>query len=144
MRSPRLLLRWLLVALACLGLGLSVYSWLTIEVPPGDLLRASLLGHDTVFSQGYSEREFKDIKAGMTHEEVSAVLGQPLDRRDVPPKHAGFLVRGVPQNRVDEIWWYSRSRAGDNRTRAGNNFWRRAVFFDQGRVCGKYDDFYLR
>ena len=85
-------------------------------------------GFCTNYSEGYSERRFNSLRVGMTREEVEAIIGAPL--------------RILPRNqdsgsRDEETWKYS------GRRDYTANYWRREVFFENGKVVVVIGDFWF-
>jgi outer membrane protein assembly factor BamE (lipoprotein component of BamABCDE complex) len=62
-----------------------------------------LLGEQTIFSSGYSEQKFQQIKKGMTAQEVISLLGAPLTQAT---------------QQWSEVWSYSPAESEPNMTRA--------------------------
>ncbi len=87
------------------------------------LVETAWLGNPTVYSNGFAENKFRSIKVGMTAAEVAAVLGPPLKREPF----GGFPL----------VWYYS-----DQKT-AVDNFWRRWIAFENGRVSEVISDFWV-
>lgn len=65
-----------------------------------------MFGEDTVYVENFNEKEFFDIKIGMSREEVLKILGPPLEK-------AGG----------EKYWHYSWYRSG--------NFLKRVIIFDE-------------
>jgi hypothetical protein len=81
---------------------------------------AELIYHrfgNTVYANHYSEHKFRSLGIGMTTHDVQAIMGAP-NRKD------SWADRGEI-----ELWRYSES-ANDG------DYWRRWIFFRNGRVCG--------
>ena len=81
---------------------------------------AELIYHrfgNTVYANHYSEHKFRSLGIGMTTHDVQAIMGAP-NRKD------SWADRGEI-----ELWRYSES-ANDGA------YWRRWIFFRNGRVCG--------
>src|SRR5690242_18062299 len=110
MKLPRIRfkVRRLIVAIACLGLGLVL------------LRSANRFFSNTAYSVHYSERRFNSIRPGMTPAEVEGVMGSPLH------KDTYAHLPGGDVNRVD--WRYS------EQIDATRDFWRRHVVFKDGKV----------
>ncbi len=88
-------------------------------------LIAWLLGEETVYAEGYSERKFASIKVGATTAEVLSIMGPPLRRGawgDSP-----------------QVWFYTNQRT------ATDNYWRRWLVFDTAgeRVVEIIADFWV-
>lgn len=77
---------------------------------------------DTVYSKGYSEAKFQSLRVGMTPGQVEAVVGPPL--------------RKIPSKAAFETWWYSESPSS-------NDFRRRHLTFEQGRIRRIVSDFWV-
>jgi hypothetical protein len=84
-------------------------------------------GFGTIYSARYSESRFKTLRAGMSRDEVEAIVGPPL--RKVP-----WDVL-TPHER--EMWYYS-----DQHDYTAN-YWRRWVLFENGKVVDVINDFWL-
>jgi hypothetical protein len=92
------------------------------------LIREPVFGYSTFYSAGYSESRFLTLRVGMSGEEVEAIVGQPL--------------RKVPWNQDmgphdEEMWQYS------DRPDYTGNYWRRWVYFENGKVVEVINDFWL-
>ena len=87
-----------------------------------DLYYAARTGNNTVYAKGYTDARFRSIRLGMTAIQVEATLGPPL-------KIAPF--GGMPS-----VWYYT-----DQET-DWDNFWRRWVVFERGRVVEIISDFW--
>jgi outer membrane protein assembly factor BamE (lipoprotein component of BamABCDE complex) len=70
---------------------------------------------DSVYAVGYSEPDFLSLKNGMTKPQVQAIMGDP--------KAKNSWIDGGEV----ELWMYSISPSD-------GNFWRRWVFFRNGRI----------
>jgi hypothetical protein len=80
----------------------------------------------TVYSAGYDEGRFRQVRVGMTSEEVEELLGPPLKK--VPwwqPGVSGQPVWGQPG---DVNWLYTESRPGYS------DYWMRNVLMRDGKV----------
>jgi hypothetical protein len=73
---------------------------------------------NTVYSAGYDEIRFRQVRVGMTSSEVEALLGPPL--RKVPWWPDQALV----------CWKYTNSRPWTSK-----HYWRRDVFVKDEKVC---------
>ncbi len=69
----------------------------------------------TVYSVGYDESRFRQIRVGLTSEEVEALMGPPLKK--VPWPRQGFVN-----------WSYTDCRPGPS------NYWMRDVFMKDDKV----------
>lgn len=88
----------------------------------------------TVFSQGYNEAQFNQIRVGMSEAEVTALLGEPLDReRMIVSLNQGTRSVTMPSGSAT-MWSYSR----DNAAGIWDFAWLgRFVYFDEtGQVTG--------
>jgi hypothetical protein len=86
-----------------------------------DTVLSILFSHDTIYTQGYTERAWLSIRRGMRGSEVKALIGPPLKTLD----YAGGL----------EAWLYSMSPSG-------SDYWMRAVLLQGGTVVGLDAGFY--
>jgi hypothetical protein len=82
-------------------------------------------GPKTVYAVGFDETKFQQLRIGMSQAEVEAAVGQPLDK--------------VPKlDDVPEMWFYSEGET------AVDDYWRRWVMFENGRVsqilCDYWED----
>jgi hypothetical protein len=77
--------------------------------------------NDTVYSQGYRESAFKELRVGMTTEEVESRMGPPL------AKYPGSDL---------EVWHFSKSRSGDG------TYYVRVVWFRKNRAVSIDMDFF--
>jgi hypothetical protein len=88
----------------------------------------------TVFSEGYSEANFDQIRAGMSEAEVIELLGEPLDRdRMILSFNQGARSAAMPAG-SSAMWSYSH----DNAAGIWDFAWLgRFIYFDEaGRVTG--------
>ena len=76
---------------------------------------------DTEYSAGYSDRGFRQIKAGMTEQEVLALVGEPLDT----------LISAVGVG-----WRYTRSPQS-------HSYHMRQLMFRDGRVSRVFREYYV-
>lgn len=74
-----------------------------------------MLFANTVYSTGFDEIRFQQVRDGMTSAEVEALVGPPLEK--VPWPEEGVV-----------IWLYT-----DKRYNRGN-YWKRDVFMNNGKV----------
>jgi hypothetical protein len=120
MRFTRLLI--LMLSSACM---LLIYSFTDNYVGPriDELLWAARLGESTVYAKGYTLSRLRSIRIGMTAAEVGAIMGPPL--------------RQGPWGGLPVVWFYSDQKTGED------NFWRRWVVFDKGRVVEVINDFWM-
>jgi hypothetical protein len=72
---------------------------------------------NTIYSAGYDESRFQQVRVGMTSSEVEALIGPPLRRVPWWPNQG--LV----------CWEYSNSRPGSSK-----HYWRRDVFVEDDTV----------
>ena len=85
-------------------------------------------GWSTFYSDQYSESAFNSLRVGMTHLEVEAIVGRPLGK--APSNQASGI-------NDEEMWFYS------DRPGTTSNFWRRWVFFKNGKVVRVVNDFWV-
>ena len=105
-----------MMAIALLGLGLGTARWWV------------RYHFETVYAPGYSESQFRRVRIGMTPNEVESILGRPI-RKDSTSR------RWSPC----ENWIYSEPPPPGT---IGDNYWRRWVLFDDGKVSAIVDDYY--
>ena len=91
----------------------------------GGLILGLLLGEDTVYTSGYSERGFTAVALGMSLSEVEALIG--------PPHKQWSHDQSNPLN-FSARWSYS---PGDTHYRC------RVLLFRDGKVAEKHTDFYV-
>ena len=116
----RLTVGRLMVIVAVLGIHLAFVRLLLKNDP--------FFGFGTVYSSGYSESRFGTLRAGMTHEEVEAIVGPPFCK----------VAWDQPTNPLDrEMWYYS------NHHIYTANFRRRWVLFEKGKVLEVINDFWV-
>ena len=82
----------------------------------------------TVYAAGYSEGEFRRVRVGMTPEQVASRLGSPLRKDSTSPRWSPL-----------ENWIYSDPPPPGT---LGDNYWRRWVMFEGGKVIAIVDDYY--
>ena len=82
----------------------------------------------TIYAPGYSEGHFRKVRVGMTAGEVEAIMGHPLRRDSTSQRWAPY-----------ENWIYSDPPPPGS---IGDNYWRRWVMFEGGRVAVIVDDYY--
>jgi hypothetical protein len=85
-------------------------------------------GFSTFYSDQYSDSAFNSLRVGMTHVEVEAIAGRPL--RKAPSSQTSGI-------NDEEMWFYS------DRPDPTSNFWRRWVFFKNGKVVTVINDFWV-
>jgi len=76
-------MKWIrrLLLLPVLLLALYIASWIVFVLIFGiESYYAPNPAIDTVFAPGYSEEKFAMIRSGDSHEDVLALLGEPLER----------------------------------------------------------------
>jgi hypothetical protein len=112
--GPRVKLREAMMAIAVLGLCFGTARW---------WVRYHFW---TVYAPGYSESQFRRVRIGMTPNEVESILGRPI-RKDSTSQS------------WSPCWIYSEPPPHGT---IGDNYWRRWVLFDDGRVSGIVDDYY--
>lgn len=78
----------------------------------------------TQYAPGYSEARFRQVKVGQTYAEVTAALGPPLHKWD------------WSQTQDDKTWAYSYGVSDTC------NYWRRWIFFHDGKVATTIADFW--
>jgi hypothetical protein len=116
----RLTVRGLMVIVSLIGIHLATFRAL--------LIHEHFFGFGTFYSEGYSESRFLTLRVGMSRAEVEAIVGRPL--RKVP-----WNQNMGPNN--EEIWQYS------DRPDYTANYWRRWVYFDNGKVVEVINDFWV-
>ena len=110
----------MMVAVACVGLVLGLIRLVRFIDP--------FFGTGTVYSERYSKACFNRLRAGMPPKVVEAVIGRPLAK--VPwNRHMG--------PRAAEMWYYTDQPHGTA------NFHRRWVYFEDGKVCQVFNDFWI-
>jgi hypothetical protein len=77
---------------------------------------------DTEYAVGYSDARFREVEIGMTENDVTQLLGAPLETRSL-------------ENDM-ESWRYSRSPTD-------TSYRIRSVLFERGRVEAIYHEFYV-
>jgi hypothetical protein len=86
-----------------------------------DTVLSIMFSHDTIYTNGYTERAWLNIRSGMQGSEVRALLGPPFKTLDYP----GGL----------EAWLYTKSPSG-------SDYWKRVVLLRDGIVMGLDGGFY--
>jgi hypothetical protein len=111
--GPRFKVREAMMAIALLGLGLGTARW--------------WVRHHfwTVYAPGYSESQFRRVRIGMTPNEVESIVGRPI-RKDSTSSWA-------------PCWIYSEPPPHGT---IGDNYSRRWVIFNNGKVSAIVDDYY--
>jgi hypothetical protein len=112
----RIGIRGMIVAVALIGSWLGVARWWVVR------------NFVTVYSAGYDEVRFRLVRVGMTPGEVESLLGRPLLRDSTSQRWAPY-----------ENWIYSEPPPPGT---IGDNYWRRWVMFEGGRVAVIVDDYY--
>lgn len=109
MQKPRfsMSIRRMMIAVAFIGIVMRVGWWMVFG--------------STDFSPGYDEGRFRQIRVGMTSEEVEALMGPPLKKVPWPPQDWPYQ-QGVVN------WSYTDSRPGYS------NYWLREVLMKDGKV----------
>ena len=103
---------------------LAIFLYAILLPGPKDLLRSLIIGHDTVYAPGFSERNFRRVQIGMTPEEVEATMGcPPIQVIDYPSK--------------DKYYWEYSMSPGDT------HHWMWTVSFNAGRVTRTSHGFYF-
>ena len=105
-----------LLFLAGLAVGFHMYSldgldgWFLYALDPSDAR--------TIYGRDYTDAGFRSVHLGMSEEDVTFRLGDPLSR-------------------YDGYWWYS------NQATPTSNYHRRMMNFQNGVVVEKISDFYI-
>jgi hypothetical protein len=110
----------MMVIVAVLSIHLATMRALVFSEP--------FFGWSTFYSDQYSESAFNSLRVGMTHVEVEAIVGRPLGK--APSNQASGI-------KDEEMWFYS------DRPGTTANFWRRWVFFKNGKVVRVINDFWV-
>lgn len=113
--------RWFLT-IPVIALGLMILRSLVFGPSPIDLLYASILDHDTVYAEGFSQQRWRVLALGVSSHDVEASIGQPL--------------RKTRLSRGREVWHYSVS-PGDT------HYWRKIAVLQGGRLVQLQDFFYF-
>lgn len=71
---------------------------------------------NTIYSVGYDESRFRQVRVGMTSSEVEALIGPPLE--EVPWPETGIM-----------IWLYT-----DRRYNRSGDYWKRDVWMEDDKV----------
>jgi hypothetical protein len=80
---------------------------------------------DTVYSPGYDEDRFRQVRLSMTESEVERLLGSPLTKRSGPANGTS--------------WWIF----SDHKS-ATANYWRRWIEFNEkGRVIDVVSEYWI-
>ena len=116
---PRFTLSRAMFAVACVGICLAGLRVILLNAPIGGL--------GTLYSEKYDEIKFESLRAGMTGEEVEAIMGEPLKK---VPWHEHVAVHG------EEMWFYS------DQPNVTANFWRRWVRFHDGKATMIIKDYW--
>ena len=90
------------------------------------LLGPILFGDTTIYSDRWNYWRYRSVKRGMTVDEVTQLLGEPLNKTDNE-----FWPDGP-----DFIFHYSRSSCD-------SHYRERSIGFKNGRVVKKYSEFYV-
>lgn len=108
--------------LALILTSLTLLGW--YQATRTDLVASWLYASDTVYSSGFSQRQFNRVQEGMSPEALLALLGEPLDRRLISAQQ--------------EYWYYSRHGT------SSQNYWNFIVIVDPTarRVSGRFKEFY--
>jgi hypothetical protein len=109
---PRFTVRRLMIAVAWLCVGLSV-------------ARGLYYSFATIYAVGYSESQFRKVHLGMTCQQVGEIMGSPRRKDSTSQRWAGL-----------ENWIYS------DPPYIADNYWRRWVMFENGKVVAIVDDYY--
>jgi hypothetical protein len=108
-----------MILVACLGIGLAAIRFILMNAPIGGL--------GTIYSDQYDEIKFDGLRAGMTKNEVEAIMGQPL-KKEPWNQHMGL--------HDEEMWYYS------DQPNATANYWRRWVHFHDGKATSIISDYW--
>jgi hypothetical protein len=114
--SLRFTVRGMMVAVLLLGVGLGTVRW---------WVRYNFA---TTYAPAYSEGQFRRVRVGMTPADVTSLLGPPLQKDSNSPRWSPV-----------ENWNYSEPPPPGT---TGDNYWRRWVMFQGGRVIAIVDDYY--
>ncbi|HSS49006.1 MAG TPA: hypothetical protein VLX28_08665 [Thermoanaerobaculia bacterium] len=109
----------------CLALGLAGLHFWLIDGLDGWLWSLTLK-EDTVYTAGYTDSGFRQVRGGMSEEEVHRLLGPPQARWSIPVDRSGIDA--------GERWSFS---PGDTNYRC------RVVLFRKGHVAEKHAEFYV-
>lgn len=90
-----------------------------------------LFGEDTVYSNDFSNRNFRKIKIGMTEKQVLDLLGQPLSK---------FAYRWVNNKTYNNKRFIGLKYS---ETPNGGDYRLRIIYIDKGIVVGIMGEFYL-
>ncbi len=105
-----------MVATALLSLGLGTARWWV------------RYHFETVYAPGYRESRFRKVRIGMTPNEVESILSRPIRKDSTSQRWAPC-----------ENWIYSEPPPPGT---LGDNYWRRWVLFEDGKVSVVVDDYY--
>jgi SmpA / OmlA family len=84
----------------------------------------SLSGEEaTYYSESYSDRGFRQVRIGMSEEDVLAILGEPLSRYS-------------PPDETQTSWQYSGRRVDAS-------YRERVIIFERGRVTRRISEYYV-
>lgn len=113
MPRPRLRVsvRWTMLAIAFIGVVMTLVRQLYFA--------------NTLYARGYDEDRFQQIRAGMTSEEVEALVGPPLKK--YPWAYQPSLVG----------WCYTDKRRGYG------DYWKREVFLEKGKVVDVVSNYWV-
>jgi hypothetical protein len=112
----RFTVRRMMVVVMFLGVGLGTVRW---------WIRYNFA---TTYAPAYSEGQFRRVRVGMTPADVASLLGPPLQKDSTSPRWSPL-----------ENWIYSEPPPPGT---LGDNYWRRWVMFQGGRVVAIVDDYY--
>ena len=104
------------MAIAFIGLGLGTARWWV------------RYHFETRYAPRYSETQFRRVRVSMTLMEVESILGHPI-------RMESALEGGSSYGK----WVYSEPPPHGT---LGDNYWRRWVFFENGKVSAIVDDYY--
>lgn len=115
--KKRFTVRRMMVAVLLLGFGLgTARCWVRYNFA-------------TVYASGYSETQFRRVQIGMTRTKVESILGRPLRNDSISQGGSNY-----------ETWIYSEPPPSGT---IGDNYWRRWVIFENGKVSAIVDDYYV-
>lgn len=117
---PRFTVSRMMIGVACLGLCLAGTRFVLLNFPSGGL--------GTIYSEDYDETKFRSLRAGMSAREVESIMGHPLKK-----------VRWGQNTGEDdlEMWCYS------DQPNVVADFWRRWVYFRQGKATDIINDYWI-
>jgi outer membrane protein assembly factor BamE (lipoprotein component of BamABCDE complex) len=99
----RLSLRLLMIVIAVIGLAVFAVRQMFFA--------------NTIYSVGYDELRFRQVRVGMTSSQVEALMGPPLEKVPWPEESGGV------------IWFYT-----DRRHNRSGDYWKRDVWMKDDKV----------